>query len=62
VIVPGLFGPAADDGTHRFIFKFGENISPPSPLTDAAALGSGLISHTVLDYTALGTSTSVSVP
>jgi 5'-nucleotidase len=59
VIVPGLFGPAADDGTHRFIFKFGENISPQSPLTDAAALASGLISHTVLDYTALGTSTPV---
>ncbi|CAM2833422.1 5'/3'-nucleotidase SurE [Rariglobus hedericola] len=55
VIVPGLFGPAADDGTHRFIFKFGEDISPPSPLTDAAALSAGFISHTVLDYTALGT-------
>ena len=57
VIVPGLFGPAADDGTHRFIFKFGEDLSPPAPLTDASALSAGLISHTVLDYTALGTNT-----
>lgn len=55
VIVPGLFGPAADDGTHRFIFKLGDDISPAGPLTDRAAIESGLISHTILDYTALGT-------
>jgi len=55
VIVPGLFGPAADDGTHRFIFKLGDDISPSEPLTDRAAIENGLISHTVLDYTALGT-------
>lgn len=55
VIVPGLFGPAADDGTHRFIFRFGDDISPEEPLTDRAAIESGLISHTVLDYTRLGT-------
>lgn len=55
VIVPGLFGPAADDGTHRFIFKLGDDISPSAPLTDRAAIENGLISHTVLDYTALGT-------
>lgn len=55
VIVPGLFGPAADDGTHRFIFKHGDDISAPEPLTDRAALEAGLISHTILDYTALGT-------
>jgi 5'-nucleotidase len=54
VVVPGLFGPAADDGTHRFIFKLGDDISPAEPLTDRAAIESGLISHTVLDYTALG--------
>jgi 5'-nucleotidase len=54
VIVPGLFGPAADDGTHRFIFNLGEDISPAFPLTDRAAIESGLISHTVLDYSALG--------
>jgi 5'-nucleotidase len=54
VIVPGLFGPADDDGTHRFIFKLGEDISPSAPLTDRAAIESGLISHTVLDYSALG--------
>jgi len=54
VVVPGLFGPAADDGTHRFIFKLGEDISPAEPLTDRSALEGGLISHTVLDYSALG--------
>ncbi|MBC8041581.1 MAG: 5'/3'-nucleotidase SurE [Opitutaceae bacterium] len=55
VIVPGLFSPAADDGSHRFIFKLGEDISPDDPLTDRAAIENGLISHTVLNYTALGT-------
>ena len=54
VVAPGLFGPAAEDGTHRMIFKFGEDLSPAEPLTDRAALASGFISHTVLDYTQLG--------
>ena len=54
VVVPGLFGPADDDGTHRFIFKYGDDVSPDGPLTDRAALDLGVISHTVLDYTALG--------
>ena len=54
VIVPGLFSPAADDGTHRFIFKFGDDVSPDNPLTDRTALDRSVISHTVLDYTALG--------
>lgn len=54
VIVPGLFSPAADDGTHRFVFKLGDDVSPPSPLTDRAALALGAISHTVLDYGQLG--------
>ncbi|MET0263028.1 MAG: 5'/3'-nucleotidase SurE [Rariglobus sp.] len=58
VIVPGLFGPAADDGTHRFIFKLGDDISPEAPLTDRTAIEHGFISHTVLDYTALGTNVS----
>ncbi|HSI09280.1 MAG TPA: 5'/3'-nucleotidase SurE [Rariglobus sp.] len=57
VIVPGLFGPADDDGTHRFIFKLGDDISPSAPLTDRAAIENGIISHTVLNYTALGTNT-----
>ncbi len=60
VIVPGLFGPAEDDGTHRFIFKLGNDISPSDPLTDRAAIESGLISHTVLDYSALGTTVTSS--
>ncbi len=55
VVVPGLFGPAADDGTHRFIFKHGEDISPAGPLTDRTAIENGLISHTVLNYGELGT-------
>lgn len=54
VIVPGLFSPAADDGTHRFIFSHGDDVSPDEPLTDRAAVASGHISHTVLDYRALG--------
>jgi 5'-nucleotidase len=54
VVVPGLFTPAADDGTHRLIFRLGDDLSPPEPLTDRAALAAGFISHTVLDYKRLG--------
>ncbi len=54
MVIPGLFSPARDDGTHRFVFKFGEDLSPPEPLTDHAALAQGCISHTVLNYTRLG--------
>ena len=54
VVVPGLFSPAADDGTHRLIFRLGDDLSPPEPLTDRAALAAGHISHTVLDYKKLG--------
>ncbi len=54
VVVPGLFSPAGDDGTHRLIFRLGDDLSPPHPLTDRAALTAGFISHTVLDYKTLG--------
>lgn len=54
VVVPGLFSPAADDGTHRLIFRLGDDLSAPEPLTDRAALAAGFISHTVLDYRVLG--------
>ncbi len=54
VVVPGLFTPASDDGTHRLVFRLGEDLSPPEPLTDRAALAAGFISHTVLDYRKLG--------
>jgi 5'-nucleotidase len=54
VIVPGLFTPASDDGTHRLIFRLGDDLSPPTPLTDRAALAAGHISHSVLDYKQLG--------
>ena len=54
VVVPGLFSPAADDGTHRLIFRLGDDLSPPEPLTDRAALATGFISHTVLDYKKIG--------
>ena len=54
VVVPGLFSPAADDGTHRFVFSLGHDVSPAEPLTDRAALAAGHISHTLLDYTQLG--------
>jgi len=53
-ILPRLFGPQAADGTHPFVFHFGENLSPAVPLTDRAALDAGGISHTVLDYSRLG--------
>ena len=54
VVVPGLFSPAGDDGTHRLIFRLGDDLSPTAPLTDRAALAAGCISHTVLDYKKLG--------
>jgi 5'-nucleotidase len=54
LMLPGLFSPQADDGTHRLIFKFGDDLSPQSPLTDRAALDAGFISHTVLDFSRLG--------
>lgn len=54
-LVPGLFSPPAEDGTHRLIFTSGEDVSPAGPLTDRAALASGWISHSILDYTKLGT-------
>jgi 5'-nucleotidase len=54
VVVPGLFSPAADDGTHRLIFRLGDDLSPPEPLTDRAALAAGHISHSVLDYKKIG--------
>src|SRR6185437_945716 len=54
LFVPGLFSPRDDDGTHRLIWRIGEDVSPPDQLTDRACLAAGLISHTVLDYTKLG--------
>jgi 5'-nucleotidase len=53
--VPGLFSPADDDGTHRLIWAVGEDVSPREPLTDIACVAAGCISHTILDYTKLGT-------
>lgn len=54
VVEPGLFSPAADDGTHRLISRPGDDLSPPEPLTDRAAPAAGHISHSVLDYKKLG--------
>jgi len=55
VVVPGIFGPQAGDGSHRFVFTLGEPVDPPGgPLTDRAALEAGRISHSILDYTKLG--------
>jgi 5'-nucleotidase len=54
LLVPGLFSPQADDGTHRLIFKIGDDVSPAKPLTDRAALTRGWISHSILDYTRVG--------
>ena len=54
LFVPGLFSPRDDDGTHRLIWRIGEDVSPKEPLSDRACLAAGFISHTVLDYTKLG--------
>jgi 5'-nucleotidase len=53
-ILPGLFSPRDADGTHKLVFWTGEDLSPESPMTDRAALDAGFISHTVLDFTKLG--------
>ena len=54
VMSKGIFSARAEDGAHRFAFKIGEDLSPERSLTDLAALEAGFISHTVLDYSALG--------
>jgi 5'-nucleotidase len=54
VHVPGLFSPAADDGSHRLLWGKIHDVSPPEPLTDIKCLEQGQISHTVLDYRRLG--------
>ena len=54
LMLPGLFSPRAEDGTHRLVFKLGEDTSPSSPLTDRSALDSGFISHSILDFSKLG--------
>ncbi len=51
---PGLFSPPDADGRHRLIWTQGEDVSPPDLLTDLRCLESGCISHSVLDYRALG--------
>ena len=54
VQAPGLFTPAADDGTHRLIWGSINDVSPATPLTDIKCLEQGTISHTILDYRRLG--------
>jgi 5'-nucleotidase len=49
-----LFSPRAEDGTHHFVYRLGEDISPGGSLTDRAALDAGFISHSVLDFSKLG--------
>ena len=53
--VPDLFTAQAGDGTHRLVFRHGEDVSPGHLPTDRAALEAGFISHTELDYTRLAT-------
>jgi 5'-nucleotidase len=52
--VPGLFTPADDESRHTLIWTQGEDVSPPSPLSDLKCVESGWISHTILDYRKLG--------
>ncbi len=54
VHAPGLFSPAADDGSHRLLWGKIIDVSPPAPLTDITCLEQGHISHSVLDYRKLG--------
>lgn len=54
VQVPGLFSPAADDGSHRLLWGKIQDVSPAEPLTDIKCLEQGFISHTILDYRKLG--------
>jgi 5'-nucleotidase len=54
VNVPGLFSPAADDGSHRLLWGKIHDVSPAEPLTDIKCLEQGEISHSVLDYRKLG--------
>jgi 5'-nucleotidase len=54
VLFPGLFSAQADDGTHQFVFRIGEDTSPKELATDRAALEAGFISHTILDFSKLG--------
>jgi 5'-nucleotidase len=54
VMFPGLFSAQGEDGRHRFVFKIGRDTSPEAPLTDRAALDAGYISHTILDFSKLG--------
>lgn len=54
IMLPGLFSPRADDGTHRLVFKLGDETLQGGPMTDRSALEAGLISHTILDFSKLG--------
>jgi 5'-nucleotidase len=54
VVVPKLFVPAAEEGSHRMEFSYGEDLSPKDLVTDRGLLAQGKISHSILDYTRLG--------
>lgn len=54
LLIPGKYGPADADGDHRLFWHEGEDLSPKDRLSDVACLETGCISHTVLDYRALG--------
>lgn len=55
VIVPKLFVPAEGEGCHRMEFSYGEDLSPKGLVTDRSVLAQRMISHSILDYTRLGT-------
>jgi 5'-nucleotidase len=54
ILTPSLFSPRAKDGTHHFVYKTWDDNSPDASLTDRAALDAGFISHSVLDFSKLG--------
>ena len=53
-LLPGLFSPRDADGAHRLVFKIGDSLPQQGEETDRSALEAGPISHTVLDFSKLG--------
>jgi 5'-nucleotidase len=54
VLLPDLFSARGADGAHRLVFRYGTDTSPETPLTDRAAIQCGYVSHSVLDFSRLG--------
>lgn len=53
-LMPGLFRPKGDAGHYELAFRLGDDAHAPGVQTDRQALDAGHISHTVLDFSKLG--------